>query len=100
MFGAFILVVLLVVVFSVAIWAAIDRETSDPTVVDRTEAEQRAREQGGLHNAQSSDRIDDRPDGRSAADDSHTESGWGSRTEADETWGRSEDESDGDDRWR
>ncbi|AHG01120.1 hypothetical protein HALLA_17225 [Halostagnicola larsenii XH-48] len=89
-----------IAVVSLAIWAAIDRETLDPTVVDRTEAQRRAREQGGLNDVQSSpDRTDRSDDGRKT-DDRASEFGWGSRTEADETWGKPEDDSDGDDRWR
>ncbi|MBZ6495595.1 hypothetical protein [Natrinema longum] len=66
---------LLVVLASLAVpfvlWLAISRETSDPTVVDRAEAERIAKERGGRETAHSSDGVD-HPD-----DDDRDE--WGDR---------------------
>ncbi|PCR92515.1 hypothetical protein [Natrinema ejinorense] len=66
-----ILVVLASLAVPLVLWLAISRETSDPTVVDRAEAERIAKERGGRDTARSTDGTD-----RSAADD---RDGWGDR---------------------
>ncbi|KDE59181.1 hypothetical protein EL22_24200 [Halostagnicola sp. A56] len=96
-FGAFVLVG---VAITIALWVGIDSETSDPTVVDRSEAERRAREQGSQRYGQaSSNRTGGRPDDGGKRDEHDAESGW-DRAEDDDPWGRSVDDSDSDDRWR
>lgn len=94
-------IVLLAVVFAVAIplglWIAIEGETSDPTVVDRTEAERIARERGGRDDSRSisSDRANaDRSDtgDHSDTDDGPGEADWGSKST--DRWDTRADDSD------
>ncbi|WP_226480748.1 hypothetical protein [Natrinema amylolyticum] len=59
------------------LWLAISRETADPTVVDRAEAERIAKERGGRDPARSADGPN-----RSAADDT-TATGRGDHREND-----------------
>ncbi|WP_440763526.1 hypothetical protein [Natronorubrum sp. DTA7] len=84
-------VVLLVLLLSLAIplvlWLAIADETSNPTIVDRTEAERLARERGG------------RPESRSNAGD--TTVGWDADDhESEADWGSRTDDAGRDGRWR
>ncbi|WP_440770834.1 hypothetical protein [Natronorubrum sp. DTA28] len=79
MSGAFVLFVLLFsLLIPLVLWLAIADETSNPTVVDRTEAERLARERGGRPESRSN------ADGTTLgteADDHESELGWETRTE-------------------
>lgn len=107
MSGAIVLVfVLFAIASTLVLWVAIEGETSDPTVVDRSEAERIAKERGGRGKS-GADSSEDSPGNANtgSAGVRDEESGWGSRTgdrsatERDERWGNSDD-SDRDDRWR
>ncbi|ADB62220.1 hypothetical protein Htur_3356 [Haloterrigena turkmenica DSM 5511] len=107
MSGAVILVFLL---FAIAIplllWIAIESETSDPTVVDRAEAERIATERGGRGTSGADSSDDPATSAKTATDDHEEESDRRPRTddrsstERDEQWGTRSDESDRDDRWQ
>ncbi|WP_137289287.1 hypothetical protein [Natronorubrum halophilum] len=73
---AFLLIVLLAIVVPLVLWLAIDNETSNPTVVDRSDAEQLAKERGGRGGSRSNSSADA---ARTDPDDQGTESGWGTR---------------------
>ena len=84
------------VVVPLALWLILDSETSNPTIVDRAEAERLAKERGGRgvtgSNAAESDTDD--PDGDGADRE------WGTRrNESDRDRDRGRDW-DRDDRWR
>ncbi|SEW16722.1 hypothetical protein [Natrinema salifodinae] len=72
------LVVGLVLLFAIAVplvlWLGISRETSDPTVVDRAEAERIAKERGGLDPTRSRS-----PDGQDTTALESECDGWGGR---------------------
>ncbi|WP_436345618.1 hypothetical protein [Natronorubrum sp. FCH18a] len=77
MFGlVFLLVLLFALVIPLVLWLAIDNETSNPTVVDRSDAEQLAKERGGRGGSRSSSGADA---ARTDPDEQGTESGWGTR---------------------
>ena len=98
MSGAIIIVFLLfAIAIPLALWVAIESETSNPTVVDRTEAERIAQEQGGRKRS-GSDSSERATVDRDHTDDRDEESGWG--TESDNRWGSASGDSDRDDRWR
>ncbi|MFC4542723.1 hypothetical protein ACFO5R_12405 [Halosolutus amylolyticus] len=90
MSAAFVFVFLL---FALAIplllWLAIENETSDPAVVDRSEAERIAKERGGRSPSQSGGGPDASATDRTGRDDRggdrHAESGWGHRTDRDDS---------------
>ncbi|QSX00137.1 hypothetical protein [Haloterrigena alkaliphila] len=90
MTGAIIIVFLLfAIAIPLALWVAIEGETSNPTVVDRTEAERIAQEQGGRKRS-GSDSSERAGGVRNHTDNFDEEPGWGTRSE----------DSDRDDRWR
>lgn len=107
MSGAIIIVFLLfAIVIPLALWVAIEGETSDPTVVDRAEAERIAKERGGRGKSGANSSEDSPANANAASTDAREEeSDWEPRTDdrsaakRDERWGRSDD-SDRDDRWR
>lgn len=84
-----VLLFLVGLVIPLVLWLAIDAETSDPTVVDRAEAERIATERGGRNLTRSGgDR--EHPDVTApSTDDRATELERGTRT----------DDADRDDRW-
>ncbi|WP_247002676.1 hypothetical protein [Halosolutus gelatinilyticus] len=98
--------VFLFLLFAVGIplvlWLAIENETSDPTVVDRSEAERIATERGGRSASRrpggstlDETGRDDRSE-RTRGDDRPPETGWDRRRE----WGdRSEERDRRDDEW-
>ena len=55
----FIIVLLGTIAIPFVLWLAISRETSDPTVVDRAEAERIAKERGGRQPSAEAMRDDD-----------------------------------------
>ncbi|RZV11683.1 hypothetical protein BDK88_0564 [Natrinema hispanicum] len=59
---ALVLVVVMALVVPFLLWVLIDQETSNPTVVDRTEAERIAKDRGGQQS--STDRTADDDDER------------------------------------
>ncbi|WP_222916469.1 hypothetical protein [Natrinema sp. SYSU A 869] len=61
------------------LWLAISQETSDPTVVDRAEAERIAKERGGHDPTRSADGPN-----RSVATDDTTAAGWDDHRENDQ----------------
>lgn len=100
MVGLFVLVALLfALVIPLLLWLEIDRETSNPSVVDRSEAERLAREQGGRNDSRPA--SDDRTNGRSTddgSDDHGSEPEWGTQNGSDERWGSRSDDTERDDR--
>lgn len=54
----FAIVLLISFAIPLVLWLAISRETSNPTVVDRAEAERIAKEHGGRNPSRSADRSD------------------------------------------
>ena len=88
MSGAIVLVFLLfAVAIPLALWVAIESETSDPTVVDHTEAERIAKERGGRGRS-GTDSSD-----HAIADRDHTD-------DPEPEWGAESGNSNRDDRWR
>jgi len=59
----FVFLVAIALVIPLILWAAISQETSNPTVVDRAEAERIAKERGGRQSSRSSS-----PSGDSGSD--------------------------------
>ncbi|MDS0476666.1 hypothetical protein [Natrinema sp. 1APR25-10V2] len=57
--SVFVFMLLIAVAFTLVLWLAISRETSDPTVVDRAEAERIAKERGGRRPSAGATRDDD-----------------------------------------
>ena len=96
--AAVLLVLLFAVAIPLALWVAIENETSNPTVVDRTEAERIATEHGGRREARSNADPDRNDQTRG---DSKTDSDGWSRGDpkTDSDW-RTRDDRDRDDRWR
>ena len=96
MSGAVVIVFLLfAIAVPLALWVAIEGETSDPTVVDRAEAERIAQEQGGRKRS-GSDSSKRATADRDHTDDPDEEPGWG--TESEDRWGSESGDSDRDDR--
>nr|WP_239641850.1 hypothetical protein [Haloterrigena salina] len=87
-----------------ALWVAIENETSDPTVVDRAEAERIAKERGGRSRSRTDSSADPPTSADTTTDDREEKSDRRSRTDdrsstgRDERWGTHSDESDRDDR--
>ncbi|NUB89653.1 hypothetical protein HT576_01210 [Haloterrigena sp. SYSU A121-1] len=105
MFGAVVTVFLLfAIAVPLALWIAIESETSDPTVVDRAEAERIAKDRGGRGRSRTDSSDDPPASADTATDDREAESDRRSRTddrsstERDGRWGTHSDESDRDDR--
>ncbi len=88
MSAAFVVVLLLVLVISVGLYLLVERETSDPTIVDRSEAERIARERGGRPEAQPP-RGDDSGGGadRWGTDGRDGDDRWGTDDRDDDRWG-------------
>lgn len=72
--GVLVVFLFIVVIPGAVLYLAIDRETAEPTVVNRSEAEQIARDRGGRPDAREGDKS-----GRSGDDDGE----WGATDE----WG-------------
>ncbi|WP_339102223.1 hypothetical protein [Haloterrigena salinisoli] len=107
MSGAVVIVFLLfAIAVPLALWVAIENETTDLTVVDRAEAERIAKERAGRGRSRADSSDDPTASANTATDDREEEPNRRSRTddrsstERDEQWGTRSDESDRDDRWR
>ncbi|QLK27698.1 hypothetical protein HYG81_08875 [Natrinema zhouii] len=76
---AFAIVLLVSFAIPLVLWLAISRETSNPTVVDRAEAERIAKEHGGRNPSRSATGLI-----RPVAGDERTETEWDDRDGTDE----------------
>ncbi|WP_408956935.1 hypothetical protein [Natrinema sp. 74] len=83
----FVFLVAIALVIPLILWAAISEETSNPTVVDRAEAERIAKERGGRGSSRSTAPLDE-----SGRGDRHDEFGWDARRST------TEESNDGDER--